>query len=52
MKKQIVVIENFGTPAIITDGEGEVIYFENFKEAQSFIDSECQCGTAVEINSL
>ena len=50
--KNIIVLENFHTPTVCTDTEGDVIYFESLDEAYEYAEENCQCGTVVQVNSF
>ena len=49
---EIIVIENFHTPSICTDTDGEVLTFNSLEEAKEYAEDNCQCGTVVEVNSF
>jgi hypothetical protein len=46
----IIAIENFWTPTVCTDMNGSVLEFDSEKEAQQYIEENCQNGTVVTIN--
>ena len=43
-----IIIENFYTPTIVTDVDGEVLWFDTIDEA-NLEKSDCQNGTVVEL---
>lgn len=47
-----IVIETFWTPTIVTDENGETLFFETEEEATKYADEECQNGTTVYIETV
>jgi len=45
-----IVIENFWTPTVCTDENGEILEFDTLEEAKEYAEEYCQNGTAVEVN--